>query len=379
MNTREAINKLRAQGLSDTQILETLFPDQEQEPTNQPEPGKDSQEDEEGDSSDSDSSDEGGEPGEGDSQDQDGSSEDQDDQAEGQGETSEDSDDQPEADEDDSEPAEPTNQDAGDSHEANQEYQQNQGWGGISLPEGYRPSVKPATKQSEARALLNRWIKQSLGGRQASSRRDAAKLCVRMVSRASLQHTHKLEQTKKRLLVCIDVSSSCWEVAPTYVQIAYDLAKVEKRLAVLVHSNGTPVELTVDGKTDKTRFLKMVRSEERRRILSNPNFVQELVADQGPSLLDLGRSAVDLEKMWRVLNGLNLQGVLALGDSDAETMLEYLANVANLCWIGRTISDKGTASEFRQARRLTEKGVVFRYGGDDLHGTLEAFKTLPHH
>ena len=373
MNTREAINKLRAQGLTDTQILDTLFPDREQEQPNQDPQGDQDPGDD--DSSPEGEGDQGEEPAEdeGDNQDQgDESSEDSDDQGnEGpnsdQGQNTE-----PEDDSDrDSDAG--NQEDAQGSNDSAEEDAQNLSWGGNSLPEGYTPDAPTPDAIREASKALHRWIKASLGGKQASSRKDVTKLCVRMTSRASLAHTHKLENTKKRLLVVIDVSISCSEYAPQYMQVTAALAKVEKRLAVLVHSNGIPLELTVDGKQRPlTQFaaansVYMSRFDDMKAGLRN-----EVTASRS-------LCKKEFDRLWQVLNGLNLQGVLAMGDSDAETMLEYLSEQANVCYLCRTRGDVKTAQTYRQARRLSEKGCIPVLGGESVRSILKAINKLPAH
>lgn len=389
MNTREAINKLRAQGLTDTQILDTLFPDREQEQPNQDpqddqDPGND---DAESDEPEGDSDQGEGDQGEGDQSSDPSEDEGDDNQGPGQGdESSEDSDDQgnegPNSDQ--GQNTEPEDDSDRDSDAGNQEDAQdsddnsadddaqNLSWGGNSLPEGYTPDAPTPDAIREASKALHRWIKASLGGKQASSRRDATKLCVRMTSRASLAHTHKLENTKKRLLVVIDVSISCSEYAPQYMQVAAALARAEKRLAVLVHSNGIPLELTVDG---RQRPLTQFASNSAYMNLFNS--MKEGLRNEVSAGGSLRKTEFD--RLWQLLNGLNLQGVLALGDSDATVMLEYLSEQANVCYLCRTRGDVKTAQTYRQARRLSEKGCIPVLGGESVRSILKAINKLPAH
>lgn len=375
---RDKIEALRQQGYTDTQILELLFPNKEEE-----QPNQDNQPEEDDSESDSQGDDDSeGEEGDGDSSDDSSPSNQDSDEDSDEGENLEedlDSDTQgePESDEDTKARDEGNDQDSTEPSEDEGQDEQNLGFGGIDLPQGFTPPKPKPNATKEARQALLRWIKQSLGGKIASPRRDATRLCVRMVSRASLQHTHKLENTKKRLLVVIDVSSSCGAWNRQYIELAHTLATLEPRLAVLLHSNGVPVKLTVDGKERS-----LVRVIGAKDATSNTTQLGQYL--NGIGYCDLGGMGEEDERLpalWRILNGLNLQGVLALGDSDATVMLRYLSNQANVCYIARNRSSVREAKDnYRMAKRLSEKGCIpVVTEGDSVNGILQTINKLPRH
>lgn len=353
MTNRELIEQLRAQGYTDAQILDTLFP-----------PGQDARPDQDGEG-----------------QGEEDLPADQDENEEGEG-SSQDFDDQPEpgSDHDEGQSPDSSDRDEGEPGEEGGENDptqdpdeqppdapaENEGYGGNSLPQGYVPPAPTVSDLGEAYRALQRWTKAMLGGRQTSSRRDAAKLCVRMVSRASLQHTHKREQTRKRLLVSVDVSSSCSSVATTYIRVARALAAVEKRLAILIHSNGVPLSLDVDGRIETKRILAVNEGMVQR---GHVRVERELAAMRsGPRATysytaNMADEGTNLDRLWKILNGLNLQGVLHLGDSDAIQYIAHLSRHANVCWVQR-IQER--IHPCKPAKRLSEHGVIAVRGWPDV-------------
>lgn len=271
----------------------------------------------------------------------------------------------------------------------------------FEIPEGFKPSPVSLGDVHEATKALRSWTENSLGGRKESPRRDAQKICARLSTQASIVRTRKTEHSRKRLLVAVDVSYSCRFYAGFYIGIALACAKVDKRIAVLIHSNGIPLALVVDGTERNLKGIVNWGTEHwvwfdghkshsfpsAAPLATEPNAGSRLAKlAQSPNhwvcIFPKGwdgrmpnAATVDQKRFWGILQGLNLQGVLYLGDDDGITMINHLAEQINVVWIDhRNYAEKDVKNP---VRNLRDKGIVYRGSCTTKPAIWQAIKSLP--
>lgn len=273
----------------------------------------------------------------------------------------------------------------------------------FEIPEGFKPAPVSLGDVHEATKALRSWTENSLGGRKESPRRDAPKLCARLASQASIVRTRKTEHSRKRLLVAVDVSYSCRFYAGFYIGIALACAKVDKRIAVLIHSNGIPLSLVVDGQERNLRGLvswgtksyncwngkgvdpwnsssQANLSKEQdpgsrlAKVAMGPNAYVTIFPLNCPGTRMAGGATLDQKRFWGILQGLNLQGVLYLGDGDGIDLINHLSEQINVVWIDHTNNVDLVKVPVRNIR---EKGVIYRPDCSDKAKIWKAIKSLP--
>lgn len=159
-----------------------------------------------------------------------------------------------------------------------------------------RATADPVAIAESRRALVKLFRALEVGAQgEPSPRIQARKLARELVSRrVSLSRCRREEQEPAlRLLLC-DVSGSCAAVAPELVMAAENIAMGDPGLAVVLHSNGYPIESIGPVHLD--------------RIPEYHGNIDEVFA------------------AWQAaLHGRRVGGIVHLGDSDALWLLERLA------------------------------------------------------